>query len=207
MAYKLIQIDRLTRGDHSYLTPIDRCHHIMVYHPRKGYAYGEENDILQNFKKPMDRKGNPEWWYKGWAINKIAEILRNIVTAESLDGWTVVPIPPSKVKTDPLYDDRVQQVLAKFSRGYGSDIRELLYLTENYQSSHETDERLKPKDFENLYKVDMSLRNPKPKKILLFDDMITAGSHYVGCKNLLAAKFPEASISGLFIFRRVPEEG
>jgi hypothetical protein len=209
MGYKLFKIDALTRGDHSFLNDSDACYHLMVYHPRKGYAYGPENDLLQNFKKPMDRKDRPEWRYKLRAIQRIGLILSEVLENYDLDDVTIVPIPPSKIQTDPMHDNRLQKVLTILNRTYENelDIRELLYLKENYTPSHESPdgERLKPEDVIELYAIDKSLCKPKPKMIILFDDMITAGAHYVGCRNLLAEKFPSARIIGIFVFRRVPE--
>jgi len=44
----------------------------------------------------------------------------------------------------------------------------------------------------------------QPKHIGLFDDVITAGSHFRAAKDLLQDRFPEAKIVGIFVARRVP---
>jgi hypothetical protein len=211
MAYKLLKIDELTRGDHSFLTDDDSCYHIMVYHPRKGFKHGHENDLMQNFKKPMDRKGRPEWSHKIRAIREIASILGQVLSEYKMKGTTIVPVPPSKTKDDARYDDRLMQVLNLMNESHFDgklDIRELLILKENYRPSHESKdgERLRPEDHKENHKIDKKLCDPTPKTIVLFDDMITAGSHYLGLKELLQEKFPAARIVGIFVFRRIPED-
>jgi hypothetical protein len=64
---RLTKIDELTRPDHTYLSPEDECYYLGEYTARKGYAFSPINDLVQNLKKPMDRRGKPEWRYKEWA--------------------------------------------------------------------------------------------------------------------------------------------
>lgn len=49
-------------------------------------------------------------------------------------------------------------------------------------------------------------RLPTPKKIIVLDDMVTTGSTYIACKNLLMERFGNIKVYGLFIVRRVPLE-
>ena len=52
-----------------------------------------------------------------------ASLLLNDKAREVL---TFVPIPPSKAKSDPLYDDRMEQILRKIWPGQQIDMRELV---------------------------------------------------------------------------------
>jgi hypothetical protein len=56
------------------------------------------NDVIYNFKKPMDRKNRPEWSYKVEAISKIAGWLICTTVWQKIKNATWVPIPPSKIK-------------------------------------------------------------------------------------------------------------
>ncbi len=73
---RFTRVDELTRLDHHWLTPGDRCFFLGEYAARQGYAYSPTNNLLINFKKPMDRRGKPEWRYKEKAIREIASAFR-----------------------------------------------------------------------------------------------------------------------------------
>ena len=117
---RLTKIDDLTRPDHSYLTAADDCYFIGEYTARKGYAFSATNNLIVNLKKPMDRRGRPEWPYKGSAIETAAAMFRSALKDKARETLTFVPVPPSKAKGDPLYDDRVEQVLGGSGRDSGS---------------------------------------------------------------------------------------
>ena len=59
-------IDDLTRRDHYHLTDADRCFFLGEY--TSGAGFGHTNSLIGNFKKPVDRRGRPEWHYKEQAI-------------------------------------------------------------------------------------------------------------------------------------------
>ena len=103
---RLTEVDDLTRPDHSYLTEDDHCYFIGEYTARQGFAYSATNSLILNFKKTLDRRGRPEWRYKERALQTAAAAFRRALNPEALDRLTFVPVPPSKAKGDPLYDDR-----------------------------------------------------------------------------------------------------
>jgi hypothetical protein len=74
-----------------------------------GYEHGETNNLISNLKKKVDRRGRPEWVHKERAIQRAGQELRQVldqVLRNNLDGLTIVPMPPSWIKTNPMYDDR-----------------------------------------------------------------------------------------------------
>jgi predicted amidophosphoribosyltransferase len=174
----------------------------MEYTSGQDYRFSKANSLIKNLKKTLDRKGSPEWAHKGRAIREIASIFSEILPEESLEGYTIVPVPPSKCKSDSLHDDRLIQILKLMTAGFKADVREILYLEESIEASHDTDDRPSPDDLEEVYKVKKSLCKPPPEKIIIFDDMITAGAHFRACKNILQRLFPEAKIIGVFFTRR-----
>src|SRR5262249_32681191 len=107
----LTLIDDLTRPDHSYLTSNDSCAFIGEYTARGGFSFSETNDLISNLKKSVDRRLLAEWRYKELAIQKVARTLKAIFSSQWLDRTTFVPIPPSKIKTHHLYDDRLVRIL------------------------------------------------------------------------------------------------
>lgn len=202
---RLTKIDDLARPDHYYLTAEDDCYFLSEYTARKGYAFSATNQLILNFKKPMSVRGTPQRTYKERAIGDIAAEFRTALNGEWLDTATLVPIPPSKAKTDPLYDDRLLRMLRAIRPQPAPDIRELIVQRANMAAAHEQTIRPKPDDIAANYAIDEQLRNPAPQIIGLFDDVLAAGAHFRAASNILKAAYPGVRIIGLFVARRVPE--
>lgn len=199
----LTAIDTLTRPDHSYLTDGDNCFFLGEYTARKGYSHSDTNSLIFNIKKPMDRRGTPEWRWKDRAIARAALAFQNAIPSEWIRDCAFVPIPPSKAKCDPLYDDRIKQVLERI--GPQLDVRELVVQAQSTAAAHESDARPGPMDIRNRYQINPILCDPEPQTLVLCDDVLTTGAHFKAAQWLLNERFPNASCVGIFIARRVPE--
>jgi hypothetical protein len=202
---RLTEIDDLTRPDHFYLAADDDCYFIGEYNARKGYGFSATNSLIWNFKKPMNRRSRPEWLYKGRAIEQAAAMFRSSLNDRAREALTFVPIPPSKAKSDPLYDDRVEQMLRRIWPAQATDVREFVKQPVSTPAVHESTDRPTPAEIEARYVIDRMLREPAPQLIAVVDDLITTGAHFVAVRNILRREFPDAKIVGLFIARRVPE--
>ena len=119
----ITKIDDLTRPDHSYLTAADVCYFLGEYTARKGFAFSATNQLIFNLKKGMERQGRPEWPHKARTTQRVAEALRTALNDRARQTMTFVPVPLSKAKTDPLYDDRLVQVLHDLWPGQATDVR------------------------------------------------------------------------------------
>jgi hypothetical protein len=199
------QIDELTRSDHYYLDSTDECFYLREYTSRGGYAHSETNDLISNLKKTLDRMEKPEYRWKGWAIQKVIADLKTVNWNRPwLHRAALVPIPPSKAKSDPLYDDRMVQILSAIAQQFGGVTREILVQKQSMAAAHVSTERPKPSEIEANYEIDES---PVPAggftDIGLFDDVLTTGSHFKAAKSILSRRFPGARIIGFFIARRV----
>ena len=202
----LQRIDEKTRTDHHWLGSEDHCVYLREYTSHVGYQHSETNDLISNLKKEMDRKGRPEWRWKQWAIGRCIDELRRALPEGALDGVTVVPMPPSSVASDPMYDDRMQQIARALCHKEG-DYRELLLMRESMTPSHVATRRKRPEELEELLYVNEAESDPEPSRILVLDDVLTTGAHIVAAKRVLMRRFPNASVSGLFVARRVfPEQ-
>jgi len=202
---RLTKIDDLTRADHSYLTTADACYFLGEYTARKGYAFSPTNRLIFNLKKGMERRDRPEWRYKAVAIQTVADALRAALNDKARQTLTFVPVPPSKAKADPLYDDRLAQVLQAIWPGQGTDIREMVVQPTSTDAVHDRDDRPTPAELETRYVIEQRLTHPKPQAFAVVDDMITTGAHYVAIRNILRRVYPDIPIMGIFIARRVPE--
>ncbi|WP_420401364.1 hypothetical protein [Flagellimonas sp.] len=180
----------------------------MEYKTGLSYSEDQVTDLIYNLKKSPLKKGRPEYKWKGWAIRVVIDLYRKIFSPQYLSGdVTLVPIPPSKAKGHAEYDDRMTKILKGICRGTEGDVRELITLTETIRSSHLSDDRPPPTELMRCLQIDEDLCETEPGTILLFDDMITTGSHFVACRRILQKRFPNAEIMGVFITRRIIEEG
>jgi hypothetical protein len=202
---RLTEIDDLTRPDHYYLSPGDRCLFLGEYTARKGFSFSATNQVVLNFKKSVDRRGRPEWQHKERTIREVAQAFASAIKESWLVAVTLVPIPPSKKKDDPLYDDRMRRMLEAIPATQALDIRELINQQHTMEAAHDADVRPGPDEIADCYQVDEGLCEPAPKVIVLFDDVITTGAHFVAARRVLQARFPGTQVFGFFIARRVPE--
>lgn len=205
-SFQPLKIDELLIRDHHCLDLNDRCYYFMDYTSHAGFGYSASNDLIQNFKKPVNRKHLLEYKYKISAIDEISRML-----IESLQpppaGWLLVPIPPSKIKTNPLYDDRLIQCLQRFCQD-SADMRELLISKRDMIASHESSSRPSINEIIDNLTIDERLCDDIPNNIALFDDVLTTGAHYKAAKSILESRFSVQNIIGIFIARRriLPKE-
>ncbi len=194
------------RAGHHHLQEPDRCYFYGEYTARMGYQFSPTNNLIQNFKKPMDRKGRPEWQYKVQAVDRIARILLELPQWPQLATWTWVPAPPSKVPGDPEHDDRLGQVLAKLAEAVPMlDVRELVVQRENRAPAHLGDDRRDPDTLAAGLQIDATCLEPRPTGVLVFDDVVVSGATFRAMKAVLQEALPAADVMGLFVARRTPE--
>ena len=201
---RFTKVDDLTRPHHWYLTEDDACYFLGEYTARQGFAYSSTNNLIVNFKKPVDRRGRAEWRYKERAIGTAASALRGALNQEGLDKLTFVPVPPSKAKDHPLYDDRLTRMLHAIRRDPPLDVRELVVQTESTDAVHDSDIRRRPEEIEARYAIDETITESTPSVLAVTDDLLTTGAHFRAMKSILSVRFPESPVVGLFIARRVP---
>jgi hypothetical protein len=202
---RLTKIDDLTRVDHYFLEPSDECIFYGEYTARENWSYSATNKLILNYKKPVDRRGKPEWHYKDTAIKSVATLLSKSL-ATVLGKITLVPIPTSKSKTDPEYDDRIIRTLVAVVPPFSVnlDFRELLLQKKTMKAAHDGGTR-SIAELESAYIIDETIAEPQPNWIGLFDDVLTTGCHFKAASNILKKRFPKSRITGIFIARRIPE--
>src|SRR5947209_2630810 len=110
---KLTKFDDETRPDHTYLRAEDDCYYLIEYTAKRPFNHSEANNFVSNLKKKPSVKDTYQWKYKLTAIRVAAEALTRELPKNWLKKSTFVPIPPSKSKKHPEYDDRMSKVLKK----------------------------------------------------------------------------------------------
>ena len=203
MPPRLTKIDELTRSDHFRISENDECYYLREYTSGGGFQFSDTNQLITNLKKSVDRRGRPEYQHKLRAIATAASELRANLNPDWLRQATLVPIPPSACRTDILFDDRMTQILLQTVANVGGDVRELIVARSSMMPAHLSNVRPGVEELMDNYQIDESLANPVPTIIGVFDDLLTAGSHFSAVKNVLSARFPGAPIIGIFIARRI----
>lgn len=199
---RLTEIDDLTRPDHYHLNAGDRCLFFGEYSARAGYAAGPTNQFILNFKKGVDRRGRPEWKYKERCIAEAAAAFSKAINSAFLAQATLVPIPPSKARTDARYDDRMVRMLRAMTGPSALDIRELVIQNGTREAAAHDGARLGPDELAALYAIDPAVAVPAPTVIGLFDDLMVTGASFVAAKRVLAARYPNVPVYGFFLARR-----
>ncbi|MBD1228315.1 hypothetical protein [Xenorhabdus griffiniae] len=203
MTYRLTQIDELTRNYHYHLTGDDVCYYYGEYTSGRNYIHSDTNQLIWNLKKSV-RTSNPnELRYKQRAIFEVAQLVARI---GNLKDITFVPVPPSKCETDPEYDNRMEFILKEAKLiNPELDYRKLITQRNSMAASHTATNRPSPEEIAANYIFDSNLAIGIRPSIVIFDDVLTAGSHYKAMKTVIKQHIPHVEIIGLFIARTVRE--
>ena len=83
-----------------------------------------------------------------------------------------------------------------------TDIRDIFSLHESREAVHTSSGKRSPTKIASNLIVDENECSGARKNILLIDDMVTSGAHFIACKTKLAEQLPDSVVKGLFITRR-----
>jgi len=205
---RFLELAKEDVNEHSYLDIDDRIYYLEEYISGNGFA-GKGNNLIINLKKTVDRKGTDEWKHKEQAIIdvalQIAKEMNNPNVAKRRVYW--IPIPPSKIKTDPLFDDRTYRILTlatAVSTTYKHFVTDVLYQNSSRASfSSSTDKRNVTDLVSNYIMNDIPNYDPEKDLIVIFDDMLTTGCHFKAVEEVVLNKYPNAVVMGVFVARRV----
>lgn len=205
MADRLSEIDELLRAQHFWLTDADVCHFLREYTPGVGYRGSETNNLISNLKKRPDASEGELFW-KAQAIEQLGRELVAVLEGDDWEGTVFVPMPPSAHRDEAGYDDRLVRLLRRVEMEVELEVRELLVTKDSYPSASRSASRLSPSELVELMEVDEDLAEPAPKRVVVFDDVVTAGAHFVAARRILERRFPGVEVEGLFVARTVHEE-
>jgi len=204
MSASITKIDSITIQDHSHLEEGDECYYFYEYTRGKDFTFSQTNNLIGNLKKSPTYRARPDVWkHKLRAISGCAEVMGSLLNPAFLKKATFVPVPPSKRKDHPDYDDRMLEILKRIDVGYPIDIREIVRQNVSMEASHTSATRVTVSELLDAYEIDESLTSPAPTSIAVFDDVLTAGTHFRAMSQVLVERFPGVPIYGLFIARRI----
>lgn len=198
MSLRLQQIDETNRRDHFYLDEADECYYLREYTAGAGWRGGDTNQLIHNLQK---KQGDGGFQYKAPAIAKCAADFSKTINADWLAGACLVPVPPSKIITDPRFDDRIHRVCGAIRNPSAPNVRSLIEQiasTEKFKSG----DRKKPAELRENYRFAEQHFDGLPPRIGVVDDLLTTGSHFRAVKDMILERFPQARVVGFFVARR-----
>lgn len=169
----------------------------------EGYKLSYDNQFIFNFKKPVDKKGKPEWRYKERACEQFANDLHNLFKNFNLEHITFVTIPTSKLNSHDQFDPRFEMMneqLLKLGNTPETPQRYCyespIIIKQSVPPAHEGGSRNIDERYNN-YQWD-GFQNSEPKTLFIVDDVITTGCQFMAYKKLLLEKCPTLQIYGIF---------
>jgi len=201
---RLSRIDATTLDQHFFLQPTDACFYIWEYTRRVGYHASPTNSLIANFKKkPLRIVDNPpEQSHKQRAIHHCAAALRALIERSWLETQaTLVPVPGSKLPGHPDHDDRLIQLLQRAFQNYALDARPLIEQTQSTRADHERSARQRFDELIEITRINEAAAQPTRPILVVVDDVLNTGKHFKVAEQLLAQRFPSATIRGLFLAR------
>lgn len=202
---ELVRIDIVVKAEHAALRwPDDECYYLVDFFPGRRYGFDRGNDLVKDLKRRVDRSAGPALGRKTRAMEDVASLLRPALAGMFDPATTTfVPVPPSAVRSSPLYDDRVVQLLRRSCPAF-ADIRELVVCREDREPAHFSATRPSAEELIANYELgEAGGAGTVPERIVVFDDVITSGNHFVACKRFLLGHFPGRQVVGVFVARRV----
>lgn len=213
MPARLQLVGDLERRDHFHLPEHAQCYFWGEYTPYehtqgKKWNFSPTNQLIANFKKKMDRRGFPDWQYKIQAIQRVARQFASSwkwAEMHAQNRVALIPVPPSKSREDPLFDPRMTEMLARLTTlvDLPLDIRDCLSFSGRHAASHEAAARPTPDELYEDLTFDLRYGDRAPGAMLVFDDMLTTGAHYVAVTRKLSEQFPGVPVIGQFVARRI----
>ena len=201
-APRLRRIEGRLLGEHYWLGAGDECWFLREYVPGAGYGHGSTNDLISNLKKP--RGASPaKLGHKARAIRQVAGELAAALAGPRWRGWVLAPMPPSVVPWEDGYDERMEEVCRRVGRATGLEVRELLVANETVQGVSRGGRRRSPAELADWIDVDEDVVPPWPERVLVVDDVVTSGAHFVAARRALEGRFPGVRVAGVFVARVV----
>lgn len=204
--YRLVKLDELKSGAHFYIRPTDECYALCEYHSGMPYNYSDENDMIFNIKKDLNKPQKQIYW-KDKHIERACEVLQRDASPflSSIAGSaSIIPIPPSKRRDNPLYDDRVLRMANTCAKGTHLNVVDAMETYNELGPSHYAGgSRPKPPELMESIWFNELLIPSIGNTIVILDDVITAGAHFRACESVLLDRMPGKRIIGLFLARAV----
>ncbi len=168
----------LSSDQHCYLTCADECYFADLYecNGRQGIR-----PAILSLKRSNQL-----------AINYFAEELLGAIPAEWVAQYTFVPMPRSSGR-----NNSVRAILQHMPL---NDLREILIQKCSTPASHRG-WRPSPAVRTELFAVNSKIAEPRPATVVIFDDIVTTGSHFRAAKIAIRRMWRDMNVVGIFLAR------
>ena len=191
-----------TQNDSRYLSKHDQCYYAREYIPQGSYRSSVGNDLISNFKKPINKKNTLEWNYKLKAIKQFVDELSLIFNQNQ--KYVISTIPTSKKEDDKDYDSRLDEVAKGLEKRYLNNIiyEKSIRLKQSILSSSKKKGSRNP---EIIYKALSwnGFSNGIPFHLFVIDDVITTGGHFKTYERMILEKYSFIKVIGLFFGKTI----
>lgn len=178
-----------------YLSESDYCVYARE-HTDGGYEASHSNQMLFNYKKPLEYKGTGQWFYKIHSITLFATELSQL---NFPNNSVLIPAPTSKPRSSVLFDSRIDDSINELIK-YRPDLKlqPILDMSEEIRSAHSEGGPRDPSIIEQYITVSNFTGIDIPDKVFIIDDIITTGGHFKAAKNAILKHFPQINVIGVF---------
>lgn len=183
----------------------DLCFYCLVRTPG-GFAASEENGLVADFKlDPARFRHRPEVWrHKKAAAEAFAGAVARLLGREDFQGTlrlfggaAIAPVPTHRPKSHEFYDSRLADLCADVASGVDGlwleDAFDMLRVVEPAHAGGSRDSRELGRD------IAFSGFSRTPRLVVLVDDVLTRGSHFVACRDLIRERYPGVPVVGVFL--------
>lgn len=180
----------------------DQCFYAREYASGKSYSHSDTNQLIMNFKKPVSARDTPAWKYKLKAIEQFATEAVSLLTKITFKFY-LSHLPSSKCLTDPAYDRRLEDVISAILPHCPNATRAAPIQRISSVAPAHSSVGSRP----TIAQVQSSLRwcglPDDSKPIVFLDDVLTTGTTYKACQNLVRLSANSYDPIGVFWARTV----
>jgi len=192
MAHKIHKLD-LTLHERPFIGTDDLCYYFLEKEA-EGFDHSKANNLVYNFKKPVDRKGRHDWKYKVRAIHLFTKMLCSIKYPKNT---TIIPAPTSKPRHHAQWDSRIDDAVDGIRRcNHAVAVEKALDTKMPHTPAHSGGSRNIAEIQNNTSYIPLQSR---PEWIILVDDVLTTGAHFRAWKEILVRHNPGSKVIGLFL--------
>lgn len=184
-------------GHPYHLACDDVCYYARERVSRGDFKKYETNQLIANFKKSPERRQNQfEWKHRTNAVHQFAREVALIFPADQ--EVCVASIPSSKVRTDPRYDSRFDDMF-RVLKTLRPKLRvcEPIVRTTSIAAVHTSDEG-RPRPHEVIQTLEWDDDYNDLAHLVLIDDVLTTGAHFKACQQLALDHIPGLQVIGVF---------
>jgi hypothetical protein len=195
MAWNRVRLASMEHDGARRLAASDDCY--CHYEYKKGNFGCKGTNVIGNFKKSGTCKSE-EKYYRNIEIENIASILSNFFNGRDITNSVIIPIPSSKLPSNPEYSQRYEDLAIKFNPNNSIQIIPAISIIKEIPNAHNDNNR----DIDLIYSNLVLNRPMLPSDlnhIYILDDVLTTGAHYKACEKLLLNTIPDTQCHGLFI--------